>query len=117
MSINDIRAEIEASRRAIRRDYSALRGELDFVAKAKHSIASHPLPWLGGSALAGWILSGRKRPGGRRLKPGEAAQPAKRFTILGILLALAKWVFPLIRPQLTSFALGKLGSLAGKQHR
>ncbi len=117
MSTDDIRAEIEASRRAIQRDYAALRSELDFVTKAKHSVANHPLPWLGASALVGWILSGRKHSKPRKLKTGEVAEPVKKFTFLGILLALAKLVFPLIQPHLTSFAMGKLSGLAGKSRR
>jgi len=117
MSADDIRREIDLSRRAIQRDYASLRAELDFVAKTKRAVVEHPLPWLGGSALIGWVLSGRKRRKARKLKRGEVAEPVKKFTMLGVLFTVAKLVFPLIQPQLTNFALGKLTSVAGKLQR
>jgi hypothetical protein len=116
-SIDDIRAEIEASRHAMQRDYSALRAELNFVAKTKNSVASNPLPWLGGSALIGWVLSGRKRRKARKLKAGQVAEPVKRFTILGVLFALVRLFFPILQPHLTSFAVGKLTDYVGQSRK
>jgi hypothetical protein len=117
MSADDIRREIDLSRRAIQRDYASLRAELDFVAKTKRAVVEHPLPWLGGSALIGWVLSGRKRRKARKLKRGEVAEPVKRFTLFGILLTVARLIFPLVQPQLTNFAIGRLTTVAEKFRR
>lgn len=116
MSIDDIRLEIDASRRAIRHDYAALRAELDFVAKTKRAVVERPLPWLGGAAALGFLFSGRRRRQARKLKSGKpgASESAKRFTILGALFAAARLIFPLVRPQLTAFAARKLTGFAGK---
>jgi pilus assembly protein TadC len=117
MNADDIRSDLEASRRAIRRDYRALRAELDFVARTKRAVVDHPLPWLGGSALVGWILSGRKRRKARRLKPGEVPEPVKKFGLLGILVAVVRLIFPIAQPYLTNFAVGKLSNFAAKYRR
>lgn len=117
MSADDIRREIEASRRAIQRDYTSLRAELDFVTKAKHSVANHPIPWLGSSALLGWLLSGRKKKPKMIKGKNGRPEPSRKFTLLGILLGVVRLVFPLIRPQLTDFALGKFSDYAGKSRR
>ena len=118
MSADDIRREIDASRRAIQRDYAGLRAELDFAAKAKRSVRERPLPWLGGAAFVGYLLSGRrKRKAARKDKDGKKVETARSFTLLGILLSVARLVFPLVRPQLTQLALGKLSGLAAKYSR
>jgi hypothetical protein len=117
MSVDDIRSELEASRRAIRRDYHSLRAEFDFVAKTKRAVVEHPLPWLGGSALVGWIMSGRKRRKARKLKAGEVAEPVKKLTLLSILVAAVRLLFPIVQPFLTNFAIGKVTDLAGKYRR
>ncbi len=115
MSIDDLRLEIDASRRAIRQDFTSLREELDFAAKAKRAVAERPLPWLGGAAFLGFLLSGRRRQKAKRKggKPG-AEEPVKRFTMLGVLLAALRLIFPLVQPQLSAFAARKLTGLVGK---
>ena len=117
MKADELRQQLESSRRAIQRDYAALRSELDIVAKAKRSVVSHPLPWLGGSALVGWVLSGRKRLKVKKTKAGEVIEPAKKLTLLSILLAVARLLLPILRPVVTDFAVGKLASFTGKSRR
>ena len=119
MSIDDIRRDIDSSRRAIRHDFAALRGELDFAAKAKRAVAKRPLPWLGGAVFLGFLLSGRRKQKTRRLKGGkpDVSEPVKRFTILGVLFTAIRFIFPLVRPQITAFALEKLAGVAGKSGR
>jgi hypothetical protein len=116
MNIDDLRREIDASRRAIRHDYASLRTELDFATKAKKAVTERPLPWLGGAALFGYLLSGRRKRKALKSKTGKP-ETARRFTLLGLLLGAARLIFPLVRPQLTSFALGKLAGYAGKSPR
>lgn len=116
MTADDLRREIDASRRAIQGDYSALRTEMDFGAKTRQAISSRPGPWLGGAALLGYILSGRKRARAAKPRKGEPAlaKPAKKLTFLGIVLTVARLIFPFIRPAVTAFATQQLGSLAGR---
>jgi len=119
-TIDDIRLEIDASRRAIRTDYAALRGELDFAAKAKRVIAKRPLPWLGGAAFLGFLLSGRKKVKVYETKGGKGkptVKSSKGITVLSVLLGAARLIFPLVRPQLTALALSKLTDLSGKFSR
>jgi hypothetical protein len=116
MTADDLRAELEATRRAIQRDYAGLRGELDVVAKAKRSIVENPMPWLGGSALVGWVLSGRKRRKARKLERGAVARKAGGITALGLLFSAARFAFPLVQPlvqpYLARIAAEKLGQFA-----
>jgi hypothetical protein len=114
MTSDDIRREIDASRRALQQDYAALRAELDFATKAKRAVVANPLPWLGGAAFLGYILSGRKqaKPPKRRRGEPEAVAPARKLTFLGVLFALARLLFPMARPALTAFAVRKLSGFA-----
>jgi hypothetical protein len=116
MTSDDLRREIDASRRAMQQDYAALRAELDFATKAKRAVVANPLPWLGGAAFLGYFLSGRKKakpPKHRRGEP-EIAAPARKLTLLGVLLAAARVLFPLARPALTAFAVRKLSGFANR---
>ena len=116
MTSDDLRREIDASRRAMQHDYAALRAELDFATKTKRAVVANPLPWLGGAAFLGYILSGRKKakvPKRRRGEP-EIAEPARRLSLFGVLLGAARLLFPLARPALTAFAVRKLSGLANR---
>ncbi len=114
MTIDDIRLEIDASRRAIRNDYSALRAELDFAAKTKRAVVEHPLPWLGGAAFLGFLLSGRRR---RKERKRKGEKSARGITIFGVLLTIVRLIFPFVQPHLTTFATHKLANLAGRFQR
>jgi len=116
MTADDLRSELEASRRAIQRDYAGLRAELDFVARTKRAVVENPVPWLGGSALVGWILSGRRRRKARKLK-ADGVETSRKFTLLGILFSIVKLAFPLMQPWLTNLAAGKISDFAGKYRR
>lgn len=116
MTSDDLRREIDASRRAVQQDYAALRAELDFATKTKRAVVANPLPWLGGAAFLGYILSGRKQPKPPKHRRGEpeAARPARKLGVLGVLLTAARLLFPLARPALTAFAVRKLSGFANR---
>lgn len=116
MTSDDLRREIDASRRAMQQDYAALRAELDFATKTKRAVVANPLPWLGGAAFLGYILSGRKKakPPKRRRGEPEIDAPARRLSLFGVLVATARLLFPLARPALTAFAVRKLSGLANR---
>jgi hypothetical protein len=113
MSADDIRHEIDASRRAIQGDYVTLRSELDFVSKTKRAVVERPLPWLGGAAILGYIFSGRRRKKKKTRK--NEPEPAKQLTILGILLGLFRFLLPIARPLATEFATRKLTEFAARR--
>lgn len=120
MTSDDYRRELAASRISVRGDYAALRRELDFATKAKRAVASRPLPWLGGAAVLGFLLSGRKRAKTAPRKKGATeaiAAPAKKAGFLGLALAVARIVFPLIQPALTAFLTRQLGGYLSARGR
>lgn len=114
MSADNLRQEIAASRLAIEGDVAMLRAELDFVTKTKRAVVERPLPWLGGAALVGYILSGRRRKKAARHAKGKP-EAARRLTVLGVLAGTARLLFPLARPLVTEFATRKLTEFAAKR--
>lgn len=121
MTKEQLLAELAASRTAIRRDYGAVRRELDVQAKLENLVRRKPFAWLGGAAALGWWMAGPKRktrvvtkyvatPG----KPGRTAKkpdPA-RLGWLGVGLALFKFSLPFLKPLLTAYAGRQLTALA-----
>jgi hypothetical protein len=114
--------EVEASRRAIRRDVTALHYQLDLPGRAMDAIGNHPLRWLGGSAAIGFVfafLSRRSRPKKSSALPANAAstavpEPSKALTFLGILAGIVRVIVPLVRPALSAFAARRLAEMASK---
>lgn len=133
MTADDLRRDLEASRRQMRGDYAALRREvhqeLDFAGKTKQAVRSHPLPWLGGAAFLGYLLSPRKKrekvvrpslPGSQQQMVDatkKAQEPVKKLTLLSIVVTIARMLFPLVRPALTQFAIRQAGTLADRFRR
>lgn len=120
MSIEDFRRELELSRAAISRDYASLRSELDFVAKAKRGVAKKPLPWLGGAAALGYLLAGRRRKRKERRKKArqqasDATESAARITVLGVLIATFRFLLPVLKPMISSYAAKRLGAFAASK--
>lgn len=115
-TIDDLRREIDASRRAIQADYGSLCAELDFGAKARRAVTRHPLPWLGGAALFGYVLSGRRKAREPRRRRGEPdlAAPAKKLSLLGLLIPLVRLAYPFLQPALMAFATRQLGAVAAR---
>ncbi len=114
-TIDDLRREIDASRRDVQGDYAALRAELDFGAKARRAVTAHPLPWLSGAALLGFVLSGRRKPRESRRRRGEplaASRTGKSLSLLGLLLPAARLAFPFLRPALVALATRQLAAVA-----
>ncbi len=121
MTRAEILLELEASRRAISRDYHRVGAAANVPARLKKRFRSQPVPWLGGAAIVGWFLSGR----GRRQKKvmverqvdaeGNVVQEkAKKWGIFTILLALLRVAIPLLKPAATAIAAKKFADLAVK---
>jgi len=117
----ELLAAIARSRAAIRRDTSAVRTELDLVAKVQNSVRSRPFAWLGGAAAIGYLISGPKIRTKTvtkivREKPGEPVRETKKKPrgFFGLLLSLLKLAIPIVRPALSAYAAKRFGDYAQK---
>lgn len=117
----DLIAELEWSRIELAQSVRAVHADLDIPARFKESVVHRKTIWLGGAALAGWVLS---RLPGRRKKspPSAAALPApsgapgwvKEVGQTGFWLAILNALFNLLKPLLTTFATHKINQLASR---
>jgi hypothetical protein len=119
MTAEEIRLQIDASRRAIQVDYASLRAEMDVAAKTKRAIMEHPLPWLGGAAMLGFLFSGRRKEKTHKLKVkgGGEVKVVEKFTFFGALLAMLRFLLPLARPAIQAIATQKLTEFAARRVR
>jgi hypothetical protein len=127
MTKEQIVADLARTRSALSRDCAALRQELDMKAKFNRVVRRNPLAWFGGAAALGWMLAGPKtRTRTRTLvqpaKPGEkpATAPEKvvaRSGFIAILLGAARFLLPLLKPVISSYATKILAETAGKMAR
>jgi len=121
-SKQEILEELRRSRVAIARDTASIAEELNLVSKIRRSVTTRPLAWLGSAAALGYILAGpktRKAPKTIPAKKGaksEKSEPVHtgRQGFFGILLNLAKFLFPLFRPALSAYAAQRLGELSSR---
>ena len=114
----DLIAELEWSRIELAQSVRATRNDLDVVARFKRSVARRETFWLGGAALAGWVLS---RLPGRKKKPAAPLPPVsgapgwvKEAGQTGFWLAMLNVLFNLFKPVLTTFATRKINQLASR---
>ncbi|HEY5792728.1 MAG TPA: hypothetical protein VIS74_05475, partial [Chthoniobacterales bacterium] len=96
--------QIAASRNALQADCKNLRDEWNFSQKAAQAVRSKPVKWMGGALLSGYLLAklrGRPKPA-KRGKSGavNAAKAArvKKFGFWAALVALVRFLAPLLRP-------------------
>jgi hypothetical protein len=90
----------DAARGVLGSEIHAFKYKLDVPARLKDSLRSHPTGWLGGSLAAGLATSLLFRR-----KPKREKAPAKKKTLLGLLLTLA---FATLRPFLKVWLTGQL---------
>lgn len=125
MISDELLKEVEASRRAVKRDVAAFKYQMDLPARTKDSIRAHRAPWLGGAAFCGFLLaiiSPRLRRS-KRLKQGQdrpivaseiPRDTVKSVTWVGVLYGIFKTLLPLARPALTAFAAKRFAEMASK---
>ncbi|MGC1482019.1 MAG: hypothetical protein WA771_16090 [Chthoniobacterales bacterium] len=110
--------ELEASRLAVARDYHQVRAAANVPARTKKAFRRHPLPWLGGAATIGWLLSGRTRKKKAVLQQriddhgAVVSQKTKKLGIVTILLSAVRLAIPVLRPAFTALAAKKFADLA-----
>lgn len=118
MTKQEILAEIQLSRTALARDFSGLRREFDFQAKIKNSIRRNATAWLSGAVITGFLFSRRPaaKASSRRKSKDEATLEATtaKLGTWGLLMAMAKWLLPIVRPMLSAYSARKIAELATK---
>lgn len=115
--------EVDASRRAIQRDVTAFKFQIDLPSRAQDAIRARPARWLGGAAVVGFIAAlvrpkrRRAKQLGKKLESSDSEvvnKSAKSITAWGILLGIFKAILPLARPALTAFAAKRFADMASK---
>jgi hypothetical protein len=121
MTKEEILSELTASRAAIVEGCAALRAELDFKAKLDNLVRRKPYAWLGGAAALGWVLAGPKtktRVVTKTIKPnGPAVKIEKkkaRAGLIAALFALVRFILPVLKPAVTTYAGRRLADMAIK---
>lgn len=127
MSKEALIAELAATRASIARDYQSVRYEMDMAEKLKRVVRQRPFAWMGGAAALGWILSGPKTkkklvtkyvPAGDKRAGQTDKKSGGRFGgFLAILLALARFALPYLKPLLLDYATRYAGDYLGKSRR
>lgn len=138
MTREQLAAELERSRRAIRRSGADLKWELDFNRKTRESIRNHRFAWLGGAAAFGFLLAGSRRSKRARVveipagpepsegtsdekphrKPKRKPEVSKAIpTILTVILGAVRLLLPVLRPLVTAYAAKKLAQIADKVNK
>ena len=113
-------AELEGSRAELAQSVRAVHADLDLSARFKESVVHRKTIWLGGAALAGWVLS--RLPGRKKKSSPTAALPApsgasgwvKEVGQTGFWLAILNALFNLCKPLVIPFATRKIHQLAAR---
>lgn len=127
MTKEQLVAELARTRTALARDTAALRQELDVKAKFKGVVRRNPLAWFGGAAALGWMLAGpktrtRTRIVTRPAKSGEKPLPpaekvAARTGFVALILGLSRFLLPILKPLVSTYATRLLAEAVGKMSR
>jgi len=103
-------AEIRQSRLAVRENLFALIQELNVAKKIRWSVHTHSSLFLGTATVVGFLLARffrtRKKNPFSRERDNYPLTPLESFTLWGILLAVFRFLVPLVRPLVLAY-IGK----------
>jgi len=117
-SIDELRAEIAASRERVGRDLGGLRHESDFPAKFRRSFREQTVSWISAAAAVGALIAlapMRKKKIYVDTKSSRKTQ--KKLVETGFALAALKVVAGLARPVIVEFVKNRLTGFPGKSRR
>src|SRR4029434_3270193 len=114
-SIDELRAEIAASRERVGRDLCGLRHELDVPAKFRRSFREQTVSWI--SAAAAVCARDAFAPMRKKkiyVDAKSSRKTQKKLVETGFALAALKVVASLTRPVIVEFVKNRLADFAGK---
>ena len=113
-SIDELTAEIAASRERMARDLRGLHYELDFAGKLRRSFRKQTVSWLTAAAAVGALIAFapmRKKKIYIDAKSGKKTK--KRLVETGFALGALKIAATLLKPVITTFLTKKISGYAG----
>ena len=117
-SIDELRAEIAASRERVGRDLCGLRHELDVPAKFRRSFREQTVSWITAAGAVGALIA--LAPMRRKkiyVDAKSSRKSQKKLVETGFALAALKVVASLVRPVIVEFVKNRLTDFAGKSRR
>jgi hypothetical protein len=117
-SIDELRAEIAASRERVGSDLCRLRHELDFPAKFRRSFREQTVSWITAAGAVGAVIA--LAPMRRKkiyVDAKSSRKSQKKLVETGFALAVLKVVASLARPVIVEFVKNRLTDFAGKSRR
>jgi hypothetical protein len=117
-SIDELRAEIAASRERVGRDLCGLRHELDVPAKFRRSFREQTVSWISAAAAVGALIAlAPMRKKKIYVDAKGKRESTKKLAQTGFALAALKVVASLGRPVIVEFVKNRLTDFAGKPRR
>ena len=114
-SIDELKAEIAASRERVGRDLGGLRHELDFPAKFRRSFREQTVSWITAAAAVGALIA--LAPMRRKkiyVDAKSSRKSQKKLVETGFALAALKVVAGLARPVIVEFVKNRLTDFGGR---
>jgi hypothetical protein len=117
-SIDELRAEIAASRERVGRDLCGLRHELDFPARFRRSFREQTVSWISAAAAVGALIAlAPMRKKKIYVNAKGKRESTKKLAETGFALAALKVVASLVRPVIVEFVKNRLTDFPGKPRR
>ena len=110
-------ARLDTARAHFARNLDGLRRDADLGAHLKNSFSAHKVAWIGSAGIAGWVLSRLPARKKQVIVHKEGGEKVKEIAGAGLLLAILKVLFTLLRPAITRIATKKIGDIAAKNNR
>src|SRR5213594_3374282 len=117
-SIDELKAEIAASRERVGRDLGGLRHELDFPAKFRRSFREQTVSWITAAAAVGALIAlapMRKKKIYVDAKSSRKSQ--KKLVETGFALAVLKIAANMVRPVVVEFLKNRLTDFGSQPRR
>src|ERR1041384_8178397 len=114
-SIDELRAEIAASRERVGRDLCGLRRELDFPGRFRRSFREQTVSWIAAAAAVGALIALAPMRSKKIYVDAKTSRKSqKKLVETGFALAAVKVVASLARPVIVEFVKNRLTDFAGK---
>jgi hypothetical protein len=117
-SIDELKAEIAASRERVGRDLCGLRRELDFPARFRRSFREQTVSWISAAAAVGALIAlAPMRKKKIYVNAKGKRESTKKLAETGLALGALKVVASLVRPVIVELVKNRLTDFSGKPRR